>query len=106
MYFGQFLVGMSATSIIVAAWTYIATGSFWQALAWTLVDGRLFAGHDEFENALLRRRQFVEQTHGIGGHFEGSGGVADPAVDKPKPSEASPPPEAPSVTVGKKTTKR
>lgn len=29
-----------------------------------------------------------------------------PAVDKPKPSEASPPPEAPSVTVGKKTTKR
>lgn len=36
MYFGQFLVGMSATSIIVAVWTYIATGSFWQALAWTI----------------------------------------------------------------------
>jgi len=36
MYFGQFLVGMSATSVIVAVWTYMATGSFWEALAWTI----------------------------------------------------------------------
>ncbi|TGQ64220.1 hypothetical protein EN829_020185 [Mesorhizobium sp. M00.F.Ca.ET.186.01.1.1] len=36
MYFGQFLVGMSATTVIVAMWTYVATGSFWQALAWTI----------------------------------------------------------------------
>lgn len=36
MYFGQFLVGMSATAIIVAAWTYMATGSFWEAFAWTI----------------------------------------------------------------------
>ncbi|MFD2054658.1 exopolysaccharide production repressor protein [Mesorhizobium calcicola] len=28
---------MSATTIVVAVWTYIATGSFWQALAWTIV---------------------------------------------------------------------
>jgi exopolysaccharide production repressor protein len=37
MYFGQFLVGMSATAIVVAVWTYIATGSFWETLAWTIV---------------------------------------------------------------------
>ena len=36
MYFGQFLVGMSATSVVVAVWTYMATGSFWEALAWTI----------------------------------------------------------------------
>ena len=36
MYFGPFLVGMSATTVIVAVWTYIATGSFWKALAWTI----------------------------------------------------------------------
>lgn len=36
MYFGQFLVGMSATTIIVAVWTYMATGSFWKALGWTI----------------------------------------------------------------------
>ncbi|WP_348630099.1 MULTISPECIES: exopolysaccharide production repressor protein [unclassified Mesorhizobium] len=27
---------MSATAIIVAAWTYMATGSFWEAFAWTI----------------------------------------------------------------------
>ncbi|BAB49282.1 hypothetical protein HKB47_13320 [Mesorhizobium japonicum] len=36
MYLGQFLVGMSATTIIVAVWTYMATGSFWKALGWTI----------------------------------------------------------------------
>lgn len=36
MYFGQFLVGMSGTTIIVAVWAYMATGSFWKALAWTV----------------------------------------------------------------------
>ena len=36
MYFGQFLVGMSVTTVIVAGWTYMATGSFWEALAWTI----------------------------------------------------------------------
>ena len=36
MYIGQFLVGMSATTIIVAVWTYMATGSLWKALAWTV----------------------------------------------------------------------
>ncbi|WP_432431149.1 exopolysaccharide production repressor protein [Mesorhizobium loti] len=28
---------MSATTIVVAVWTYMATGSFWEALAWTVV---------------------------------------------------------------------
>ena len=36
MYFGQFLVGMSATTIVVAGWAYMATGSFWKALGWTI----------------------------------------------------------------------
>ena len=27
---------MSATTVIVAVWTYMATGSFWEALAWTI----------------------------------------------------------------------
>ncbi|WP_348642196.1 exopolysaccharide production repressor protein [Mesorhizobium sp. B2-3-5] len=37
MYVGRFLVGMSATTIIVAVWAYMATGSFWKALTWTVV---------------------------------------------------------------------
>lgn len=36
MYLGQFLIGMSATTVIVAVWTYMATGSFWKALGWTI----------------------------------------------------------------------
>ncbi|PBB66328.1 hypothetical protein CK228_22510 [Mesorhizobium sp. WSM4312] len=36
MYFGQFLVGMSATTTFVAVWAYMATGSFWKALGWTI----------------------------------------------------------------------
>ncbi|WP_352561639.1 hypothetical protein [Mesorhizobium sp. M0025] len=32
MYFPQFLVGMSATAIIVAIWTYIEAASIWTAL--------------------------------------------------------------------------
>ena len=35
MFFPQFLVGMFTTSAGVAIWTYLATGSFWKALAWT-----------------------------------------------------------------------
>jgi len=34
MYFPQFLVGMFATSFVVAIWTGIATGSGWMALGW------------------------------------------------------------------------
>jgi exopolysaccharide production repressor protein len=37
MYFPQFLIGMSATSAVVAIWTYMATGSLWNALAWTIL---------------------------------------------------------------------
>ncbi|TJV41695.1 MAG: hypothetical protein E5Y02_17400 [Mesorhizobium sp.] len=37
MYFGHFLVGMSVTTVFIAVWTYLATGSFWEALAWTVV---------------------------------------------------------------------
>ena len=34
LYFPQFLVGMFATSFVVAIWTGIATGSGWMALGW------------------------------------------------------------------------
>ncbi|WP_348627101.1 exopolysaccharide production repressor protein [Mesorhizobium sp. M4B.F.Ca.ET.049.02.1.2] len=37
MYFPQFLVGMSATILVVLGWTYADTGSLWQALGWTFV---------------------------------------------------------------------
>ena len=34
MYFPQFLVGMSATTIVVAIWAYTEAGSIWTALGW------------------------------------------------------------------------
>ncbi len=37
MYFPQFLVGMFATSFIVAIWADIQTGSVWKALGWTIL---------------------------------------------------------------------
>ena len=37
MYFPQFLVGMFATSFIVAIWADIATGSVWKALGWAVL---------------------------------------------------------------------
>ena len=37
MFLPKFLVGMFATSAVVAIWTYLATGSFWKALAWTFL---------------------------------------------------------------------
>ena len=37
VFFPQFLVGMFATSAVVAIWSYRATGSFWMALAWTFL---------------------------------------------------------------------
>ncbi|CDX40933.1 conserved exported hypothetical protein [Mesorhizobium plurifarium] len=36
MYFPQFLVGMVATLIAVAAWVFAATGSVWLAGGWTV----------------------------------------------------------------------
>ena len=37
VFFPQFLVGMFTTSAVVAIWTYLATGSFWRAMAWTFL---------------------------------------------------------------------
>ena len=34
MYLQQFLVGMFATSFVVAIWADMATGSVWKALGW------------------------------------------------------------------------
>ncbi|QND55899.1 hypothetical protein HB778_03955 [Mesorhizobium huakuii] len=57
MYFPQFLVGMSATTIGVAIWAYLATGSIWATLGWfvlTLVI--LQAGYFGLVVRLLFRR--------------------------------------------------
>ena len=37
MYFPQFLVGIFATSVIVAIWADMATGSVWKALGWAVL---------------------------------------------------------------------
>lgn len=37
MYFPQFLVGMFATSFVVAIWAEMATGSVWKALGWAVL---------------------------------------------------------------------
>jgi exopolysaccharide production repressor protein len=37
MYFPQFLMGMFATSFIVAIWADMETGSVWKALGWALL---------------------------------------------------------------------
>ncbi|RWA72353.1 MAG: hypothetical protein EOQ30_34860 [Mesorhizobium sp.] len=37
MYFPQFLVGMTATLLVVLGWTYASTGSVWASLGWTFL---------------------------------------------------------------------
>ena len=37
MYFPQFLVGMSATTVVVAIWAYIEASSIWTALGWAIL---------------------------------------------------------------------
>ncbi|PAQ10222.1 hypothetical protein CIT26_09135 [Mesorhizobium temperatum] len=37
MNFPQFLVGMTTASFVVALSTFLATGSIWKALGWTVV---------------------------------------------------------------------
>lgn len=37
MYFPQFLVGMFATSFIIAIWAELETGSVWKALGWAIL---------------------------------------------------------------------
>ena len=54
---------MSATTVIVAAWTYMATGSFWEALAWTIaVLVILQAGYFVLVIRLIYRRAQRETT--------------------------------------------
>lgn len=37
MYFPQFLIGMSATTIGVAIWTYLEGGSIWASIGWSVL---------------------------------------------------------------------
>lgn len=58
------VVGMSATTILVAAWTYLETGSFWKALAWALATLVILqAGYFVLVIRLIyRRAQSVEES--------------------------------------------
>lgn len=37
MYFPQFLIGMVATLLVILGWTFMSTGSIWEALGWTVL---------------------------------------------------------------------
>lgn len=37
MQFPRFLVGMSATLLVILGWTYASTGSIWASLGWTVL---------------------------------------------------------------------
>ena len=37
MYFPQFLVGMTATLLLILGWTFASTGSIWASLGWTFL---------------------------------------------------------------------
>lgn len=37
MYLPQFVTGMFITSAVVGAWTYVAKGSIWKAVAWGII---------------------------------------------------------------------
>ena len=39
MYLPQFVTGMFITSAVVGAWTYVAKGSIWKAVAWGIIVG-------------------------------------------------------------------
>ncbi|MFD2053786.1 exopolysaccharide production repressor protein [Mesorhizobium calcicola] len=63
MYFPQFLVGMFTTSGIVAVWAYMATGSIWKALAWTIIAAIVLqVGYFVLVVRLIYQRRTDEKT--------------------------------------------
>ncbi|UCI10499.1 hypothetical protein [Mesorhizobium sp. B1-1-8] len=63
MYFPQFLIGMLTTSGIVAFWSYVATGSIWQASGWTVIAAVLLqVAYFVLATWLVSRRRDLEKT--------------------------------------------
>lgn len=63
MYFPQFLVGMAATSGVVGAWAYVATGSIWKAVAWGIIAAALLqVGYFALVLRLVYGRRHTEQA--------------------------------------------
>ncbi|MFD1982642.1 hypothetical protein ACFSOZ_08130 [Mesorhizobium newzealandense] len=68
MYFPQFLVGMLTTSVVVAAWAYLDTGSIWKAIAWGIIAAVLLqVGYFALVFRLVygRRKNIEQQTEEI-----------------------------------------
>lgn len=60
MYFPRFLVGMTATLLVVLGWTYASTGSIWASLGWTVLAAVLLqAGYFVFVLVLIQREGHV-----------------------------------------------
>jgi hypothetical protein len=56
MYFPRFLVGMTATLLVILGWTYASTGSIWASLGWTVLAAVLLqAGYFLLVVVLIRR---------------------------------------------------
>ncbi|MGX5848919.1 hypothetical protein ACWGTO_17755 [Mesorhizobium sp. PL10] len=80
MYFPQFLVGMFATSFIVAIWAEMATGSIWKALGWTVLAMVILQlGYLGLVVRLIYRRE----SEGIEGNGASGARAGDLRRDKP-----------------------
>jgi len=80
MYFPQFLVGMFATSFIVAIWAYIETGSVWNALAWAVLAMVILQlGYIGLVLRLIYRRE----SAGVEGNGASGAGARDLRRDSP-----------------------
>ncbi len=68
MYFPQFLVGMLTTSVVVAAWAYLDTGSIGKGIAWGVITAVLLqVGYFALVFRLIygRRKPFEQQAEEI-----------------------------------------
>ncbi|MGX9145004.1 hypothetical protein [Mesorhizobium sp. 128a] len=62
MYFPQFVVGMLATSVVVAVWAYLDTGSMGKGVIWGVIAGFLLqAGYFALVFGLVYGRRDTEQ---------------------------------------------
>ena len=58
MYLPQFVTGMFITSAVVGAWTYVAKGSIWKAVAWGIIVAVLLqVGYFALQACLRTRRR-------------------------------------------------
>lgn len=80
MYFPQFLVGMFATSFVVAIWADVATGSVWKALGWAVLAMVILQlGYVGLVVRLIYRRE----SEGIEGNAASGARARDLRGDRP-----------------------